>query len=166
MRHNSLVTVLVFVAGLGIGFFVRSAYTGMLQGKAHAADLAAIEKLHQEDVEVTLAQDAKGLVDIWAEDAVRFMPGKPPVVGKQAIAADNAKGRAEYPGFKVLSYVPEYKNIQIADGSACEWGEFTATAKLSPEGQPLSLQYRKVLRVLRQQSDGSWKFAVFMIGNQ
>jgi hypothetical protein len=44
----------------------------------HAADVAAIEKLHQEDIEATLTQDPKGLIDIWAEDAVRFNPGGAP----------------------------------------------------------------------------------------
>jgi hypothetical protein len=29
------------------------------------ADLAAIKKLEQEDIEVTLSQDPKGLEDVW-----------------------------------------------------------------------------------------------------
>jgi len=29
----------------------------------HAADLASIEKLHQQDIEFTLSQDPKGLID-------------------------------------------------------------------------------------------------------
>jgi hypothetical protein len=33
-----------------------------------------------------------------AADGVRLEPGKPPVVGKQAIGADNDKGLAPYPG--------------------------------------------------------------------
>ncbi len=33
--------------------------------------MAGIEKLHQKDIEVTLSQDPKGLLDIWTEDAVR-----------------------------------------------------------------------------------------------
>ena len=164
MRRTSLVTILVFVEGLGIGYFARSA-TGRLPRKnTHAADLAAIEKLHQEDIQVTLSQDPKGLIDIWTEDAVRFNPGSPPAVGKQAIQAENEKARAQYPGFKVLSYAAEYKNIQIEDGLACEWGEHEAKFTMSPEGPPLSF-HTKVLRVLRRQSDGMWKFAL-VIWNQ
>ena len=60
------------------------------------------------------------------------------LVGKQAIGADNAKGRAANPGLKVLSYVPKFKNIQIQDGLACEWFESEAKFKLSPEGTPES----------------------------
>ncbi len=75
MKRTSLVTILVFVAGLGIGFIARSTYAGMLQRRMHAADLAAIEKLHQEDIEVTLSLDPKGLIDVWTEDGVRLEPG-------------------------------------------------------------------------------------------
>ncbi len=159
MRHTSLVTILVFVAGLGIGYFARTAGMGTLQRRGtRAADLAAIEKLHQKDIEATLSQDPKGL-DIWTEDGVRLEPGRPPVVGKQAIQADNEKGRAQYPGWSVLSYAPEFKNIQIADDWAYEWGESEAKVKMSPEGPPVSL-HTKGLRVLRRQGDRSWKIAL------
>ena len=58
MRRTSLVTILFFVAGLGIGYFARSAGIGTPQRTdSHAADLAAIEKLHSADVEATLTQD-------------------------------------------------------------------------------------------------------------
>ena len=162
MKRTSVFVTIAFLAGLGIGFFARR--TGretLLSRDTHAVDLAAIDKLHQEDIRVTLLQDPKGLVDIWTEDAVRFMPGSPPDVGKQAIQAQNEKGRAEYPGFKVLSYVPKYKNLQIEGGLACEWGEHNAQYKLSPEAPPVSLNL-KAFDVLRRQSDGSWKFAVLI----
>lgn len=163
MRRTSVFVAIGFLAGLGVGFLARSAMGTLARKNTRAADLAAIEKLHEKDIEVTLSQDAQGLIDIWTEDGVRFAPGKPPVVGKQAIGADNAKSRAEYPGLKVLSYAPEYKNIQIADGSACEWGKFELKIRLSPGGQPVSLHDETVLRVLRRQSDGSWRFAVLIL---
>jgi len=161
MSHNSLISTIVFVAGLGIGFFARSAM-GTLERRTHVADLAAIEKLHRADIEVTLTQDPKGLIDIWTEDAVRFNPGNPPAVGKQAIQAENEKARAQYPGFKVLSYAAEYKNIQIEDGLACKWGEHEAKFTMSPEGPPASW-HGKGFHVLRRPSDGSWKFAVLIL---
>ena len=98
MRRTSLITILVFLAGLGIGYFARSAGIGRPHGTdTHAADLAAIERFDQEDIEVTLSQDLKGLADVWAEDGVRITPGNPPTVGKAAIAAENEKGHAEHP---------------------------------------------------------------------
>jgi len=100
-----------YCRGLGIGYFARPA-AGMFWRRTHAADLAAIEKAHQEDLEATLTQDQMGLMDLWAEDGVRFTPGSPPVVGKQAIAADNEKFHAQYPGLKVLSYTSKCKDFK------------------------------------------------------
>jgi ketosteroid isomerase-like protein len=164
MRRTFLITILVFVAGLGIGYFARGGVGTLQQRYTHKADLAAIEKLHQEDIEFTQSQGYKRLMDIWSEDAVRFMPGSPPDVGKQAILADNEKFAAEYPGFKVLRYEAKYKNIQIEDGLACEWGEHESQFKMSPEAPPVSWDGTG-FHVLKRQSDGSWKFAV-MILNQ
>jgi ketosteroid isomerase-like protein len=155
MRRTSLVTIVVFVSGLGIGYFARN-LAGMLQRRTHAEDLAAIEKAHQEDIEATLTQDPKRLMDEWAEDGVKFTPGSPPVVGKQAIAADNAKFQAQYPGLKVLNYTSKYKNLQVENGLACEWFEKNAEYKLSPESPPISWHANGLL-VLKRQSDGSWK---------
>jgi hypothetical protein len=77
--------------------------------------------------------------------------------GRQAI-------HTQYPGFKVLSYVPKYKNIQIEDGLACEWFEREGEYKLSSES-PLANWHAKGLQALKRQSDGSWKFAL-IIGNE
>ena len=165
MRRTSVFVAIGFLAGLGTGFFVHSAGVGgLLRKDPHAADLAAIEKLHQIDIEFTRSQDYKRLMDIWSEDAVRFMPGSPPDVGKQAILADNEKFAAEYPGFKVLRYAAKYKNIQIEDGLACEWGEHESQFKMSLEAPPVSW-HGTGFHVLKRQSDGSWKFAL-MILNQ
>ena len=156
MRRTSLITVLVFVAGLGIGYFARSAVGTLQQRYMHKADLAAIEKLHQEDIEATLTQDPKELIDLWAEDGVAFYPGSPPAVGKQAIGAHNEKFHAQYPGLKVLSYTSKYKNLQVEGGLACEWFEKKAEYKLSPESPPVSWRANGVV-VLKRQTDGSWK---------
>jgi|SRR5215469_5884401 len=158
MGRTSLIPILVFVAGLVIGYFARSA-AGMLQRRTPATDFAAIEKLHQEDIEATLTQDPKKLIDLWAEDAVKLIPGGPPAVGKQAIAATNEKFHAQYPGLKFLSYTSKYKDLQVEDGLACEWFEKEAQYKLSPEAPPTSW-HAKGLIVLKRQSDGSWRGAM------
>jgi hypothetical protein len=88
---------------------------------------------------------------------MRITPGNPPtVVGKAAVAAENAKFHAQYPGFKVLSYTSKYKNLQIEDGLAWEWFEKKGEYKLSPESLPASWQ-AKGLVVLKRQNGGSWK---------
>ena len=155
MKRICAFVTIAFIAGVGIGYFARIA----LQRRAHAADLAAIEKLHQEDVAVTLTQDPKGLVDVWAEDGVRIDPEGPPAIGKQAIGAENDKVHAQYPEFKVLKYAPEIAEIEIADGWAIEVGNTVATYRLSAKDEPVSVN-DKGMRLLKRQSDGSWKFAL------
>ena len=161
MKHTSLVTILVFVAGLCAGYFARSVKGRLQRNDTHAADSTGIEKLHQRDIEATLAQDQQGLLDIWDQDAVRFNPGGAPAVGKQAIAADNEKAHAQYPNLKVLSYTAKYGNIQIEDGLAFEWGEHEGQYKPTPETTTASFNF-KAAHLLRRQSDGSWKFMVLL----
>jgi ketosteroid isomerase-like protein len=156
---RSMALVLIFLGGLAIGYVARPSVDRFRQKDTHAADLAAIEKLHQEDIEVTLTQDPKELIDVWTEDGVRLNPGSPPVVGKQAIAVDNEKNRVQYPEFRVLKYAPDIKEVQIADGWAIEVGSVEATYRLSANDNPVSV-HDKGMRLLKRQSDGSWKFAL------
>src|SRR5215470_7372277 len=138
MKRTSAFVTIGFLAGLGTGYFARGAVGLLQQRYTYKADIAAIEKLHQEDIDATLTQDPKRLIDLWAEDAVAFYPGSPPVVGKQAIRAHNEKFHAQYPSLKVLSYTSKYKNLQVEDGLACEWFEKEAQYKMSPEAPPTS----------------------------
>ena|SRR5579863_5415957 len=130
-------------------------------GAVSAADLAAIEKLHQQDIDVTLTQDPKGLVDLWADDGVRIAPDGNAVVGKTAIGGDNAKFRAANPEFKVLKYAPDlhHFSVAIADGWAVESGTLAATFKMSAKDEPAIMNI-KTVRVLQRQADGAWKFAL------
>jgi uncharacterized protein (TIGR02246 family) len=150
---------IAFLAGLGIGFFARGAGTGTLQQRdTHAADLAAIERLHRADIEATLTQDSSLLINLWSDDCVKLGVPGPAVVGKKAMQEVYSKFRADYPDFKVLKYAPEIQDVQVANGWAIEWVYYEATYKMSAKDNPVSMR-RKDLRVLKRQSDGSWKFA-------
>jgi uncharacterized protein (TIGR02246 family) len=150
---------IAFLAGLGIGFFTRSPGTGTLQRRnTHAADLAAIERLHRADIEATLAQDPSLLMNLWSDDCVKLGVQGPAIVGKKGIQEVYEKFRADYPDFKVLKYAPEIQDVQVVDGWAIEWVYYDATYKMSLKDNPVSMR-RKDLRVLKRQSDGSWKFA-------
>src|SRR5713101_8438695 len=158
MKRTSEFSAVAFLAGLGIGYFARSAMGTLDRKDAHAADLAAIEKLHRADVEATLTQDPSLLINLWSDDCVKLGVPGPAVVGKKAMREVYEKFRAEHPDFQVLKYAPEIKDVQVADGWAIEWGYFEGTYKISSRNNPVSLQI-KGLRVLKRQSDGSWKFA-------
>jgi uncharacterized protein (TIGR02246 family) len=158
MARLFLLVTAAFFAGLGLG--VRNAWTSTaLQKDTRATDLAAIEKLHQADIEATVTQDLNALNRLWSEDAVKLdVPGAP-VIGLKALKEMYEKFRIDYPDFKVVKYAPKIAEVQIVDGWAIEVGTFEATYKMSPKDDPVSVNDKGV-RVLKRQSDGSWKFAV------
>jgi hypothetical protein len=163
MKRTSVFVAIGFLAGLGTGFLAHSAGVGrLLRRDPHAADLAAIEKLHRADEVCTLTQDPKCLTTLWSEDGINLgFPG-PPVVGIKSMGDAYAKFRADYPDFQVLKYAPDYKDMQtvIVDEWAVEVAYTDATFKMSANAAPISPPRAKGMRLLKRQSDGSWKFAL------
>jgi uncharacterized protein (TIGR02246 family) len=119
------------------------------------ADRAAIEKLHQQDVAATLSRDPVALTDLWTDDAIRLGPGQRPEVGRQAIRESNERWSAL--PIKVLTFVPDIKDLTIWDGWAVEWGYFTGSYVESPGGTPKEMRGAR-LSVFKKLPDGSWKY--------
>ena len=119
------------------------------------ADLAGIEKFHQRDIAATLSRDAVALTNLWTDDGVRLNQGQPPEVGKKAIRQSNDRWSA-LPGVKVLSYVPETKDLTILKGWAIEWGYITASYVERPGGEVKEIRGTRLM-VLEKMRDGSWK---------
>ena len=131
-----------------------SATAGSQAGRA--ADLAAIEKLRQQDIAATVSRDPVALTDLWTDDAIRLGAGAPPDVGKKAIRETNERQTANK-AFKVLSYVPEIKDFTFLDGGwAVEWRTFTASYVDSAGGEAKQIR-GTVLMVFKKLPDGSWK---------
>jgi ketosteroid isomerase-like protein len=171
MKLAPLIAIVAFLAGGASGWLVRGAAVAPASrnlpaeaaGPAtpSAADLKGIEKLHREDVSATLSGDPAELAKLWTGDAVRLEPGGPAEVGKKAITADDVKETKDHPEGRIVSYTPHIENLEIVDGWAFEWDYFDASFRESPRGKPQSFR-AKALRVLRRQSDGSWKFSRVM----
>jgi ketosteroid isomerase-like protein len=128
---------------------------------AQAQDMREIEKLHSLDVSATLSGDQVALSAGWTDDIVILGQGEEPGVGKQSILADRERRSAAMPGFRMVTYVPEIKDVTIAGEWAFEWGLFTASFAQSTGGEETPLR-GKLLRVLKKQADGSWKVAIGM----
>lgn len=125
---------------------------------AHAKDLAAIEQLRKQDIAATLSRDTAALTELWTDDAVRLGQGAQDDIGKEAIRATNERMKAATPELRVLSYVPEYRELTIADGWAFEWRYYDASYVESAGGEVKHVR-GKVLVVLKKLPDGSWKCA-------
>lgn len=121
-----------------------------------AADVAAIEKLWQQDIAATFSRDPAALTDYWTDDAIRLGVGAPPEIGKNNIRTSNERQTANK-SFKVLSYVPETKDFTFLDGGwAVAWRTYTASYVDSPGGEAKQAR-GTVLGVLKKLPDGSWK---------
>ena len=128
----------------------------LLQGSGRAADLAAIEKLRQQDIAATVARDPVALTDLWTDDAIRLGVGAPAEIGKKVIRESNERQTANK-NFKVLSYVPEVKDFTFLEGGwAVEWRTFTASYVDSPGGEAKQLR-GSLLAVFKKLPDGTWK---------
>jgi uncharacterized protein (TIGR02246 family) len=128
---------------------------------ADERDVAAIERLHQQDIAATAPGDPKLLANLWTEDAVRINPGGRVEVGRAAIRAADERTTVKHPQGQVLTYVPTIKDLRIAGDWAFEWGTFNASYKETATAEVQKAR-GTVLRVLRKQPDGSWKFARVM----
>lgn len=126
--------------------------------QSRAADMAGIDDLHRKDLAATLARDPKQLEELWTEDAVRLEPGSTAEVGLATIHANDMKEIAAHPGARVLSYLPDIRDVQIVGDCAYEWDNFVASFQESADAKVQTF-HAKALRVLRKQPDGSWKFA-------
>jgi len=155
MRVRSVAVVVCALAALA-GQVLQGPAASAGSDRGRAADLAAIEKLRQQDIAATLSRDPVALTDLWTDDAVRLGAGQPAEVGKQAIRESNERQIAATPELRVLSYVPETKDLTITDGWAFEWRYFTASYVESPGGEVKRIR-GKVLMVLKKLPDGSWK---------
>jgi ketosteroid isomerase-like protein len=158
-RGVTLRSVAVVLCAFGAGALTAHVFhgsrLGVMMDDAHTQDLAAIEKLHQQDIAATLSRDPVALTDLWTDDAIRLGGGQAEV-GKKAIRESNERQTANK-NFKVLSYVPETKDLTLLDGGwAVEWRSFTASYADSPGGEAKQIR-GTVLGVWKKLPDGSWK---------
>jgi len=144
-------TLATLVLSAGQGVSPKAAARDSLQ-----ADRAAIERLHEQDKEATLSDSADQLAKLWDKDAVRFSIGRPAEIGAAVIYADDKRWETSKGRERSLCYDNEIQDIQIAGYWAFEW--WYGSYKTSKDGK-VSIGYGKGVRVMKRQSDGSWRFA-------
>jgi uncharacterized protein (TIGR02246 family) len=157
----TLRSVAVVLCAFGAGALTAHVYgisLGVKMDDAHTQDLAAIGRLLSQDIAATVSRDTPALTDLWTDDAVRLQEGEPDDIGRQAIRATNERFQAATPELRVLSYVPENKEVTVTDGWAFVWGYFTASYVESPGGEVKRFRGKRLM-VLKKQRDGSWKCA-------
>ena len=93
MRLHAITVVVCALTALG-GRVLHGPAVATGSQPDRAADLAAIEKLRQQDISATVARDPVALTDFWTDDANRLGVGAPPEIGKKTIGASNERHAA------------------------------------------------------------------------
>ncbi|HKD50457.1 MAG TPA: nuclear transport factor 2 family protein [Candidatus Acidoferrum sp.] len=143
--------VTMLVAGTGIA--LSASHSSLKQ------DMIGIERLHEQDKEATLSDSADQLAKLWDKEAIRFSADRPAEIGAAVIYADDKQWEKSSGRERSLCYDLEIQDIQIAGDWAFEWGY--GSYKIA-KGDKESIQYGKLLRVMRRQADGTWRFARVM----
>ena len=128
-------------------------------GDGSETDRAAIERLHEQDRAATLSDNADQLAKLWDKDAVRFSPERPAEIGAAVIYANDKRWEMSSGRERSLCFDIEIQDLQIAGDWAFEW--WYGSYKTSKDGK-ISIVYGKGLRVMKRQSDGTWRFARVM----
>jgi len=159
MRRAIVPVLLAFVAGLLLGAYGPNLRRTETRSDRRPADLAAIERLRQRDIDVTYTQRPEELASVFSDDAVNLV-FPTPAVGSKAIKEAFEKFHSEYPEFQVLKYKSELKSIQLLDDWAIEVTCSEASYRLSANAAQVDVPETQGMRLLKKQSDGSWKFAL------
>ena len=118
---------------------------------AQSASQEALGKMNRDFAAALNAKDAKKAASYYAEDAVLYPPGEPPVHGREAIEA-YWKGAIEQGGIRDASV--ETIDAKSSGDLGYEIGQFVATVN-GPDGQPMTDRGRFV-ELLRRGPDGVW----------
>ena len=118
------------------------------------ADLAAIETLHEVDMEASKEQDFETLESLLTKDIVMMAPGADFVRGLDAVRDQRRDLATEDPGIEILSYTFDFREVKVLGEYAFEWGTLSGRTKQA-DGVVRDERY-KLLRILRRGPDG-WK---------
>jgi len=116
---------------------------------AHGQEMAGIERFRNQDIAATLLGDTAALSRLWDAHGGLLQQGAPDDIGKGALPGTNERHRAARPGLRIVSYVPEVKDVTVTDGWVFESGDFTASYVESAGGEEKRIR-AKWLAVLKR----------------
>jgi uncharacterized protein (TIGR02246 family) len=121
-----------------------------------AAEAAAIRATDQAWLDAAEARDVTRIVSYWSEDAVLMPPGRPPLVGRDAIREFVQEALAT-PGFSIRWQPGE---PQVAASGDMAFSTGTNEVRYTDADGNEVVERNKGVVIWRKQADGSWKCAV------
>ncbi|MEE9443915.1 MAG: SgcJ/EcaC family oxidoreductase [candidate division Zixibacteria bacterium] len=149
MRIQPSVTILLFIA------LTLSAYQPAAEQTKD--DVAAIRALVEAWGAAAEAGDVARILACYNDDIVQMPPDAPANRGKQAIE-EYYRGSLELFSVGVTWPVEGTEEIIVADGWAFHASEYIS--KFTPKAGGETIEaHGKIIEILKQQPDGSWKIA-------
>jgi uncharacterized protein (TIGR02246 family) len=121
-------------------------------------DLEAIQRLHESDWKASKQFDFDTLITLWTDDGVLLQPNKKPIIGKKALFKYLRQEFKQTQNYDILEYRHDFQEVKITGDWAYEWGTFYGKVRMHKDGKLVNHQAR-LLRILKRQTDGSWKCA-------
>jgi uncharacterized protein (TIGR02246 family) len=121
-------------------------------------DQKAIADLQRRDIDANIAVDTEKLLALRTDDVVYLVPGRPPLVGKDAVRKYLEEIRQQFANWDMVGFEENWQEVQVVGDFALQWGTVNIRAKQEGERRE-SAAVRNVMQVLKRQADGSWKIA-------
>lgn len=117
-----------------------------------AEDLAAIEAFNRNYLAAINNEDIEALSELTTAGHIMLPPGRPPVVGKAANDAANARA------FEAFEIDETWTPIETEVAGDFAWQRGTYTVDATPrEGGATTHSAGSFLRIYQRQPDGSWR---------
>jgi uncharacterized protein (TIGR02246 family) len=117
-------------------------------------DVEAIKGINADLIKAFNAGDVSAAVALVMDDAVDLPPHRPAVIGKEAIREFLQSDVDQF----TMHFVDEIVEVEVAGDLAIIRTNYTVTLTPKGDGEPFESN-GKWLKVLKRQSDGSWKFS-------
>ena len=117
-------------------------------------DVEAIKRVNVDLINALNAGDASAAVALVMDDAVDLPPNRPAVIGKEAIRSFVQSDFDQV----TMNFNDEIVEVEVSGDLAVIWSNYTVTLTPKDDGEPIENK-GKWLKVLKRQSDGSWKFS-------
>ncbi len=125
---------------------------------SQAEDQKAIADLQRRDIDANIALDTDKILILRTEDVVYLVPGRPPLVGQDAVRKYLEELRQQLANWDMLGYEEQWQEVQVSGDFATQWGTISIRARKEGE-QRESSAVRNVMQILKRQPDGDWKIA-------
>lgn len=126
------------------------------QQQAEAEDRQAIDQMHQNEIDASIAFDVDKIAALWDDEVVIMPPHSKPLEGVAANRAYLEAQRKSLANVDILGYDQSWNEVRLLGDYAYEYGVISERLKPINAEKENDLEYN-VMRVLKRQPSGSWR---------